>query len=250
MITIIEKGTPRTGLNEGRQRGFGSTFVKKVGVSKYETLFGITTCKDYLHDVLAAEHLGANVNVFGLKYTKQEPFKTAYAYMAISMLEERHGKWDKLEAERALLNKNIESLVAFINGCEYHLGAKQHTKIYPTGDENVWLVKVPKFWIKTTYLISLYTLLLRLGYHQDMAQQNVEEYVKGLLAMPWESSDFGNDLAMLKDVWPKFQWMKKNGAPNENFQKRSNILGTGTGWHNNGIMGVEFEGINKSQWLE
>jgi len=248
MITIVEGGTPRSKLNEGRGRGFGSTFLKKIGVNKYVTLFGLTTCKDYLHDVLAAEHLDVKVDVFGLKYTKQEPFKTAYAYMAISMLPQKWGAWEELEAEKEVLKKNIESITALINACEYPLKCPQYTKIYPTADENVWLVKVPKFWVKTTYLISLYTFLLRIGYKERMEQLNLDEYVKVLMEMPYQSGDFGNDLAMFKDIWPKFEWLKKNGCPSEDFKKREEHVGTSHGWHNNGIKGVSFE--PKSKWLE
>jgi len=248
-IKVTEGGTPRSKLGEGRNYGFGSAICKKINDEHYETLCGITACKDFLHDLLMSEHLDVPVNIYSLKYTKQNAFIGDYTYFAIKMLPSKSGDDYGMAKEAELLDKNINNLIIFINHFEEEMKVNGRTSLSLTEDKDVYLLVTPIFWVSTTYLISLYTLLIRIAYRYD-GQQNMTDYVKGLLANEDAQGDYGNDLGMLKHIYPKYEECTKIGFPKENFKKRLAMLGEGTGWHNAGIVSVVLSGDKKSKWLE
>lgn len=236
--SIINGGTPRPMLGEGRLSGIGSMFCKETGPNEYTLLGGITICKDYLHDILAAEHLDAKVDVYGFKYTKQEPFSGDFAYLAIAMLySNRGGPCSEIE--------NWKELPKFLNYFEKSLGFDNLSNISATTDPLIYLLRVPIKWVETTYLISLLTLLVRIGYYWTKQQLSVTDYVKDSIAKEYINDESGPDIGQFKVVWPKFLIFQKKGLPKEDYGIRKEILGIGSGWHNNGIYNLDLA----SKWL-
>ena len=235
---IINGGTPRSFLGEGRTHGIGSMFCKKTRTNEYTLLGGITTCKDYLHDILAAERLGVKVNIYGFEYSKQNPFKGKFAYLAIAMLS---SNTNSPSSEI----KNWGKIPEFINYFEKSLKFDDLSSISATIDPLIYLLRVPIKWIETTYLISFLTLLVRVGYFWAGQQLSVVDYVKGSISKQYINGESGGDIGQLKVVWPKFLVFLDRGLPNENYKIREYSLGTGAGWHNNGIYNLDLA----SKWL-
>ena len=251
-VNLEVGGTPRKNLSEGRQYGFGSTICTKTGKTTYKSLVDFTACKDFLHDVLLAEKCGVNVNVFGMKYTKQDAFKNQrFGVFAIKMLNGNNGEdWGGFKVEKDRLIANRAHLVAFLHYFEDVMKLKKKTKLYLTEEGSSYILVCDKKWISTTYGISIYTLLARIGYHYE-GNLSVEDYVKYLLTAKYGvlEEQLADDVGLLRSNYTKIKYLAENGFPKEDFKTKLKILGSGSGWHNCGISSVSFEG-DKSKWIK
>ena len=169
----------RNKLEEGREYGMGFGFLKKISNIEYKTVSPISPCKDYLNDVLYAEKTGEILpKIYGFKYDKiQNIVERNYAYLGIKICDYRHGGWNKLDIHTKEFAKNYKNVENFLGQLEDKLGIKYKSKIIKA-DDNYFVVKMPKFWTNTIYLLSMYTLLLRA--HQKYnntksALQDIEE---------------------------------------------------------------------------
>lgn len=168
--TLIDN-LPRAVLGEGRQKGLGKAFCShKDGV--LTTVMPITTCKEYDNEIIYAEHTGRTGSAYGLTVTKQGLFEgTDYAYMVMSVLGQgpRDPKpYAGMETDIAALNANHAHMQTMVRWFEdaFHAGA--YTEITCIKD-NMYAVRLPLFWTRTTYLTSLFGLVLRVGMYWDGA---------------------------------------------------------------------------------
>jgi len=159
----------RKPLSEGRSRGLGFGFAKPKG-DDFETAMPISPCKDYLNDAVWLENTSEkevqNFSACGFAYVRQNLWKEkSFAYLAAQVCkntknEEMYTEWP---AEVRALNTNADNIVKLLNHVEDTLKVEGRTEIYPTLDETIFILKVPVFWVQYSYLISMYTLLVRLG---------------------------------------------------------------------------------------
>lgn len=170
--TLINK-QDRSKLSEGKTTGMGFAFLKKIDNNTYETVQPISTCKDYLNDVVYCEFLKGSVAVYGLSYKYTSCLDGDEAYMAIKMLAS--GTLAPLEKDVNRLNENYKNVQAVLNWIESIIQVPT-TKIESLKD-NTYLVTFSKFWSENTYKISLFALLLRISQHFN--GKDVKEFLNG-----------------------------------------------------------------------
>lgn len=160
----------RNVLCEGRSYQMGFAFVKQVSKNVFETVHPISPCKDYLNDIVWTEATGKEIQVHGLKYQKQSLWKAEdeVAYLVIKICDRfGGGGYANLEADKERLLKNYKKLQALMRHFEKLLKIKNKTVITKTTTKGLFLVRLDSTWRESTYMISLYSLLLRVGQFWD-----------------------------------------------------------------------------------
>lgn len=159
-------------LSEGRNYGFGFTFLKKTDAiitaetivdPYYETLMPFTACRDYLNDFVYIETLNKSLNtVYGFKHEYKGIFKDQeYFYLGINSLHFKNGKeWEGKENLSKIISNNYNNLIKLLNKLEETFQLETFTK-FEYLENDILILKVPIFWSKFNFLISLYTFYIR-----------------------------------------------------------------------------------------
>ena len=222
-IKLINKQN-RGKLQEGRRYQMGFGFAKKVDNNSYELVTPISCCKDYLNDVIYSEAVNKAVSAYGLSYSKQNIYDKEYAYLIISILTDKTGNdYGSLKKDIERLEENYKKLEFFMNSFEETLTEGIFTEIVRI-DYNQYLVKVPLFFTKATYLISLYSLLLRAGQFWD-GEQNPQEFVDNFNANLI-------DVSLVKGSASKLKKLIENGYVEQNLEEFTDSYSV----HNSGIL--------------
>lgn len=157
----IKELQKRSKLNEGRNYGVGFTILNKKS-SKFETYLPFTACRDYLNDFAYVESTKKEIGeIYGYNHKLLNCFDNKnIVYFGVNTLHYRSGNnYDKFDELQQILINNYKNLELFLNTIENQLGIKIKTKIEL--EEDTLIIKCSKFWVKSTPLISVYTLLIR-----------------------------------------------------------------------------------------
>lgn len=157
----IKELQKRSKLSEGRNYGVGFTILNKKG-SKFETYLPFTACRDYLNDFAYVESMKKEIGeIYGYNHKLLNCFDNKnIVYFGVNTLHYKMGKnYDKFDELQNILINNYKNLELFLNRIEDNLGVKIKTSIEL--DEDTLIIKCSKFWVKSTPLISVYTLLIR-----------------------------------------------------------------------------------------
>lgn len=223
MVKIIDKQN-RSILGEGRSYQMGFAFLKKEKDGVFKTVQPISPCKDYLNDVVYSEKTGKPVSAYGLHYEKQDIYDADRAYMVIRIMENFSGsKYSNFDKDTQNLKDNYKTLQNFINHFEAQLGAEP-SEIIDTEENGRFFISLPLLWCETTYLISLYSLLLRVGQFFK-GDKSPEEYIA-------KFTEFQPDTYLLSSAKPKLEKILKSTTFEQNMDK---FYG-GTDVHNHGIV--------------
>lgn len=168
---MIHELQDREKLSEGRNFGVGFSILKKINKNDFETYLAFTACKDYLNDLVYIEKTKKSFNsdVHGYNHKNQDIFDNKrYFYLGVNILHYNKGKdWDKSEEAKEKLYNNQENIVKIINLLEDKINLfKSRTKFekidnIKNKNNKALIFKVPTFWIKYPFLISLLTLYIR-----------------------------------------------------------------------------------------
>lgn len=224
-LTIIDKQNRRV-LSEGKSYQMGFAFLKKVDDKTFETVQPISPCKDYLNDVIYSEHTGKDCHAFGLSYTKQNIFDGDKAYMCFKICPQFGGNtYQGMDEDIKNLNENSENVQKFLNFFEAKIGTEFVSKIEKVED-NLFMVTFPVFWCKYTYLISLFSLIIRCG-----------QCYKGGDEMQFFTT-FGKwgEVYNIKAAKPKVEMIMQGALPVQDLSKASG----NTSIHNMGIVNFKF----------
>lgn len=220
MKFVLINKQDRSKLMEGRSRGMGFAFAKREG-AQLIMVQPLSPCKDYCNDVLWSAITKQPYYAHGLN-TQYEPiFETGEGYLIFSICKSgAHAQavYTGYGGEIKNLDSNYKNLQKFINQIEKLLGLKEQTKITQL-KSNEYAAVIPLFWCRGTYLISLLTLLMRVGvyYKEGDVMEFLQNYKEG------------EDSYMIMGVIPKLQKMFNGNIPEQNFKKRFNV-------HNCGIV--------------
>jgi hypothetical protein len=234
MIQIINNKS-RSSLSEGRSHQMGFAFLKKVKDETFETIQPISPCKDYLNDVIFAEHTNKSISAYGCNLKgKQDIFDKNFGYIAISICPYKYKNSYNTttylkDVER--LKENHKNLELFINQIEeyFNLDSFNNTTIVEVSD-NLYFIEVPIIWTMSTYMISLYSLLLRVGqFYQDTTKDPIEWLEK--------FNAFIDDVSLVKQSLPKLKNIIKYGPLPQDF---SNLRGDSS-THNLGIVSYNLD---------
>ena len=166
----IKELQKRSKLCEGRNYGVGFTILNKKG-SKFETYLPFTACRDYLNDFAYVESTKKEIGkIYGYNHKLLNCFdKKNIVYFGVKTLHRNNqGNYDKFNELQNILINNYENLELFLNIIERDLRIKIQTKIEL--DEDTLIIKCSKFWVKSTPLISVYTLLIRCYFNVDITE--------------------------------------------------------------------------------
>lgn len=169
----IKELQERSKLNEGRDFGVGFTILNKKG-SKFETYLPFTACRDYLNDFAYVESTKKEIGkIHGYNHKLLNCFdKKNIVYFGVKTLHRNHGsKYEKFKELQDILVSNYKNLELFLNRIEDNLNIKIKTSIEL--DEDTLIIKCSKFWVKSTPLISVYTLLIRCYFNIDLAENKL-----------------------------------------------------------------------------
>lgn len=123
---------------------------------KYEALHQQFFCKDYLTDILWCEKNNEySQEVYGFKYNKNDfkLFENKDLYIALTNT-----------TKNIVKEEYITKLQKFLNEAEELLKFKpSKVELF----ENAIVVKFSNEWIQQPYLLSIYSLFLRIGLHYD-----------------------------------------------------------------------------------
>jgi len=167
----IKELQERSKLNEGRNFGVGFTILNKKG-SKFETYLPFTACRDYLNDFAYVESSKKEIGkIHGYDHKLLNCFDNKnIVYFGVNTLQYKDGgNYDKFDELQNILINNYKNLEHFLNRIETDLNIKIKTSIKL--DEDTLIIKCSKFWVKSTPLISVYTLLIRCYFNI-----NLDEY--------------------------------------------------------------------------
>ena len=166
----IKELQQRSKLCEGRDFGVGFTILNKKG-SKFETYLPFTACRDYLNDFAYVESTKKEIgSIYGYNHILLNCFDNKnIVYFGVKTLHRNNGgKYDKFDECQKVLIDNYKNLQLFLNTIEKQSDIKIKTSIEL--DEDTLIIKCSKFWVKSTPLISVYTLLIRCYFNVDIAE--------------------------------------------------------------------------------
>jgi len=221
----MQKVTPslkkRKSLNEGRSSGIGFGFVKKTSRS-FELVQAISPCKDYLNDVVYSEVTGKDIYAYGFSYKKCNIFSDvnyiAFAICKSGAIAEFEYPNYKKDIER--LMSNLDNLQLFLNLFEDLLNIPIKTKLTKC-DNDIILAEISNDWCKYPYLISLWSLLVRVGVYWKQ-EDTILDFLNSTKYDP-------TDVYIVKNVIPKIKKLSETGFVEQVFKNG------GTSVHNEGI---------------
>lgn len=165
----IKELQKRSKLSEGRNYGVGFTILNKKG-NKFETYLPFTACRDYLNDFAYVESTKKEIGkIYGYDHKLLNCFDNKnIVYFGINALNynNNNGNYDKLNELQNILINNYKNLEHFLNKIETDFNIKIKTSIKL--DEDTLIIRCSKFWVKSTPLISVYTLLIRCYFNVNL----------------------------------------------------------------------------------
>lgn len=201
----IKELQKRSKLSEGRNYGVGFTILNKKG-SKFETYLPFTACRDYLNDFAYVESTKKEIGkIYGYDHKLLNCFDNKnIVYFGVKALNynKNQGNYDKLGELQNILINNYKNLELFLNRIERDLNIKIKTSIEL--DEDTLIIKCSKFWVKSTPLISVYTLLIRCYFNVDLTND------KPIIGILETNNPFINADSMMKKLCIDFHRLYSN----------------------------------------
>ncbi len=130
--------------------------------------------------------------------------------------------YDGWQKEVDLVTANIKQIEKFMRMFDEKFGQKNLTNIYDHS-ENLWVVEFPVFWSKATYLISLYSLVIRCCPYWD-GQTDIMEWLYG-------KGDVCPEWTKFKTAKPKIEAI----LAGKMVEQTAETLDNGNGVHGRGI---------------
>lgn len=212
----------RSNLSEGRNWGLGFAFCKKEG-DNYRTVMPISPCKDFLNDVVFSEHTGENFYIHGLSTSKQGIFDNGVAYVVMGIMNNRvlgtpHKDHEMLEKGLMAFKTTLEPVLSHF---EVPLGIR-HTTLEQIAPNRI-LATLGKEWVSSTPMVSLWSLLCRVGLKYTGG--DVDKFCADI----WDDDAF-----MIKPAVEKWKIMVGKGIPHPDW-----VTTKAKRVHNHGILSLQ-----------
>lgn len=202
----------RNVLSEGRNSQMGFAFCKQLKPLVFETVQPISPCKDYLNDVIWSENTNKNISACGLKYEKQNILSTKKMFLAFKICPtQRSDNYTRSEQDKKYtmqddiknLKANYKNIQLLLNYLEEKLNIKGKSIVAVSDDKQTYLAKLNPFWTSKLYLVSLVSLLIRMGQFYDGSvtpQEFLDSYNKPLDKMLWLTAKKRLDLMLAGNI--------------------------------------------------
>jgi hypothetical protein len=165
------------------------------------------SCKDFLHD---------DVQAFLMRKDNWERYNKAIDVSHIRMLVKAPQRFTKKKTVSEF-RKNLYNYKRFINFYERVAGWKKTlmTRADHSAEKCVWLMTGPGGWMKASYLISMFALIMRLSVNESIkidenksieaTRRQVEEFFQYLIEQNTQGDYVkGRDIGYLAKCWKKF----------------------------------------------
>lgn len=236
---VIEKGN-RSSLSEGVRWGMGFTFLNKLDKTTFESLTPFSTCKDYLNDIVYNEVTGKQITIYGLSLiNKTGIFDKKNVYLGFKMLP-TYPKYTgaeyqpnrTLDNDNAQIENNLLNMFEFIHRFEDLLKINKNTTVSIGVDDSknpVYILNISKDWIKTTYMISLYSHLLRTSLWYDGSMDLIAYLELTKKDLHNQNNITTNIIEKLKYIYDtgNVEFLKKQDLKNMNLVTNSQIHSMG-----------------------
>lgn len=181
MVTVDIK-QERKKLGEGRNYGLGFSILEKLSPKKFQTYMPYTACKDYLNDFAYVESEKREIgSIHGYNHKLLNKFdKVHYFHLGVKPLHYNNSStfWNKFDEAQLTLIKNFKTLEKILNDFEAKIGIKTRSSIIVLDDKSI-IVKSPIYWLKKTWLISVFTLIIRCYYNvEENNYTTIEDLIK------------------------------------------------------------------------
>jgi hypothetical protein len=206
---LSSNGQKRSKLHEGINYGMGFQFLKRVG-TQLLAIQPLSPCKDYLAEIIYSQKTGLPSSAHGLSVKDEKCFEHGEGYLAFGICKQGRAltEYSNYKRDYNTLESNYKNLEKFINIIENKIGLKTFTKIVKL-KENRYMAILPLYWTETTYIISLYSLLLRAGYFYESG--DIIEYLKNF-------DKNSNDVYLLKTAMPKLLRVLDGEVPTQDMK--------------------------------
>jgi hypothetical protein len=167
-------------------------------------------CRDFLQDAVAAFTVKGQCQIYGFRYKfgKHPPLDMIRTRMLVT--KDGLGSKDKQERFR----KELKAGQSLLNHYERLAGVSMSTMRKVTdGSKHVWRFRGPGLWMRSPFLISMYSFLVRIGDKVDIVDgfKDTPDLVKRLNKVangPWASDD--HDVGYLKNSHDKMHILMSN----------------------------------------
>jgi hypothetical protein len=171
-------------------------------------------CRDFLHDALRNHISGKKDSIYGFTYDPASNPPLHLGCMRILVMADIVNTDEKARLE--ILNNGLR----MIHILETHSGITPLSKIVETNHPKVFLFEGSKDWMSSTFMISLYTFIIRLGAKKAQFKTK-EEFDAEMERLIKVGGD--HDISYLKTAWPymykmlqkreELKYIQKNKKP-------------------------------------
>jgi len=223
----IEWITKKYGMAQIYQSGLEYCFISR----DWKQCCPMVLCKDFLQDAIQAMHHDKSVSIYGFTYNPQtcEPLYMGRTRVAIANASDKD------------FSAKIPALLDFLHQFEKKLHLVR-TKARPTANppkkytSGVWVLESSNRWMVSPPMLSMYTLLLRLGFCHTSGidyAETIKEILDGKVT-PYQTQD----KSQLQNARPGIDKILKYGYAKIFFRepkKNYPDVGTSAMHHNAGI---------------
>jgi len=161
-------------------------------------------CRDFLHDAVRTQITGVASNIYGFTFDKDKnpPIDTVRTRMLV-----RQDKLEKKDIPK--FERKMKAALKLLHHYETMAGVSL-SKFQKVNDDklNVWAFNSPGMWMKAPQLVSMYSMLIRLGDKEFTFKDNAS--LKKVLKKQSKSGAGDNDTRYLQKCWDKFDLVIKN----------------------------------------
>jgi hypothetical protein len=151
-------------------------------------------CRDFLNDALRGQLNKKAESIYGFSFSAKEnpPMCLDKMYLLVKYKDATNTS----ENTKAVLNSALD----IIHCIEKHGGIKPLSKLHKVSDlDHAYIFEGASDWVESTFMISLYTLLIRLG-AKKIGFKDKEELDSKLEKLCTNGSSGDNDITYLKTV--------------------------------------------------
>lgn len=172
---IIEDIPGRDKLGEARSYQMAFAFLEKIEENRYRAINAFSCCKDYLNDTVFTQITGNPIVAYGFESKYIKDLFPKCGYLGVTFLNRKipPASWSPeyerayyadggVEKDKIRMKQNYSNIQIILNYLENKFKVEQKTVIIPA-ENDYYLFVVPEFWLQYTYLISLYTLMIRMA---------------------------------------------------------------------------------------
>lgn len=200
------------GLAEVSQSsGFLFSFLSAPKDGNMQTMQWVK-CRDFLHDAVKVRITGKDMCVYGFNCTKDNP---KVDMRKMRMLVTRNGMKNGINKEDIdAFEKKIFNGLKIVNNFEELMNIG-YTKVHRVADKEVvaWVFIGPSHWMKSPFLVSMYTFLIRLGNKEiqfDNHSSLIKKFKEISISNKWTNNHDDRDVGYLRTITDKITTIAKH----------------------------------------